>query len=433
METSNEELKSANEELQSVNEEAQSTNEELETSKEELQSVNEELATVNAELQTKVNDLSQANNDMNNLLAGTGVATLFVDHQLRITRFTPDTAELINLIRTDIGRPVSHLASNLKDYDRLAEDVKGVLDTLVPREAEVQTVAGGWFLMRTRPYRTLENVIEGAVITFVDITDRRLAEQAGQRAQALAESIIATVREPLVVLDDELMVASANPSFFRAFGGAQEDTLGRHFFALGRGMWDIPELRRLLEEVLPHDAAFEGFEVTHDFEGLGRRTVVLNARRVLSDGLEPGRILLAFEDLTAKRPRGAGRSKAFDSGVRALGGTALVADRKKPRSAPDPPARAGTEPRPPGDVGAALRRRAEDAIAAWEVETEESAPTPEDARRLLHELRVHQVELEMQNEELRRAQEELEAEDTPAATSASSPSRMSSMWRWSRL
>ena len=142
LETSNEELKSSNEEMQSVNEELQSTNEELETSKEELQSVNEELATVNTELQNKVADLSRANNDMNNLLAGTGIGTIFVDHQLRIQRFTPAVTQVINLILTDVGRPVGHIVSNLVGYDRLVADVQAVLDSLVPKEVEVQTQDG---------------------------------------------------------------------------------------------------------------------------------------------------------------------------------------------------------------------------------------------------------------------------------------------------
>jgi len=173
LETSNEELKSANEELQSINEELQSTNEELETSKEELQSVNEELSTVNSELQTKVADLSRANNDMNNLLAGTGIATVFVDHQLRILRFTPTATKIINLIQTDIGRPVSHIVSNLTGYDKLNEDTQAVLDTLVPREAEVKSSGDCWYSMHIQPYRTLDNVIEGAVLTFVDITEAK--------------------------------------------------------------------------------------------------------------------------------------------------------------------------------------------------------------------------------------------------------------------
>ncbi len=173
LETSNEELKSSNEEMQSVNEELQSTNEELETSKEELQSVNEELSTVNAELQAKVADLSRTNNDMNNLLAGTGIATVFVDHQLRILRFTPGATRIINLILSDIGRPVAHIVSNLSGYDTLISDTHSVLDTLVPKEVEVRTTDARWYAMRIQPYRTLDNFIEGAVLTFVDVTASR--------------------------------------------------------------------------------------------------------------------------------------------------------------------------------------------------------------------------------------------------------------------
>jgi len=174
--TSNEELKSLNEEMQSVNEELQSTNEELETSKEELQSINEELATVNSELQIKLADLSRANNDMNNLLAGTGIATIFIDHQLRILRFTPTATRIINLIPTDVGRSVGHIVSNLKGHDQLAEDVQSVLDTLIPKEEQLQTKNGKWYTMHIMPYRTLDNIIEGAVITFVDITLLKQAE-----------------------------------------------------------------------------------------------------------------------------------------------------------------------------------------------------------------------------------------------------------------
>jgi two-component system CheB/CheR fusion protein len=185
LETSNEELKSANEEMQSVNEELQSTNEELETSKEELQSVNEELATVNAELQTKVLDLSRANNDMNNLLAGTGIATVFVDHQLRLLRFTPAATRIINLISSDVGRPVGHIVSNLVGYDRLVADLREVLDQLAPKEVEVHTAEGRWYCLRIQLYRTLDNVIEGAVITFLDISERKRTELALRRSEGL--------------------------------------------------------------------------------------------------------------------------------------------------------------------------------------------------------------------------------------------------------
>jgi two-component system, chemotaxis family, CheB/CheR fusion protein len=169
MQTSNEELRSANEELQSTNEELQSTNEELETSKEELQSVNEELATVNAELQSKVADLSGINNDMNNLFAGTGIGTVFVDQQLRVRRFTPAITQFINLIQTDVGRPLGHIVTNLVGYNNLMADMQAVLETLSARDVEVQTRGLVWHRLRIRPYRTSENVVEGVVVTFTEM------------------------------------------------------------------------------------------------------------------------------------------------------------------------------------------------------------------------------------------------------------------------
>jgi two-component system CheB/CheR fusion protein len=218
LETTNEELKSSNEEMQSVNEELQSTNEELETSKEELQSVNEELATVNAELQTKVADLSRANNDMNNLLAGTGIGTVFVDHQLRILRFTPAATRIINLILSDVGRPVSHIVSNLVGYDRLPADVQTVLDSLIPKELEVQTQAGEWYSMRILPYRTLDNVIEGAVITFVDISAARKAREALEEIEAKYRLLYESMPRGVVFHDREGRIIEANPAAERILG-----------------------------------------------------------------------------------------------------------------------------------------------------------------------------------------------------------------------
>jgi two-component system, chemotaxis family, CheB/CheR fusion protein len=182
LQIANEELKSTIEEMQSINEELQSSNEELETSKEELQSTNEELATVNAELQSNVTDLTRVNNDMNNMVAGTGIGTVFVDHRLRVLRFTPDLTRIINLIQTDVGRPIGHIVSNMKGYDHLVADVQSVLDSLVPMEKDVQTLDGLWYAMRIHPYRTTTNAIEGAVISFIDITKRRRAEVALKKA-----------------------------------------------------------------------------------------------------------------------------------------------------------------------------------------------------------------------------------------------------------
>ncbi|MDM8527886.1 CheR family methyltransferase [Anaerolineales bacterium HSG24] len=177
LETSNEELKSTNEELQSSNEELQSTNEELETSKEELQSVNEELVTVNVEHQNKIDRLSVLNNDLNNLLVSTDIATIFLDKQLRIKRFTPVTTKIINLIQTDINRPLAHIVTNLS-YTKLVDDAAKVLNTLVLKELNVQSNDGRWYVLRIIPYHTVENKVDGVVITFIDITKQKLAEKS---------------------------------------------------------------------------------------------------------------------------------------------------------------------------------------------------------------------------------------------------------------
>ncbi|MEO8409059.1 MAG: chemotaxis protein CheB [Propionivibrio sp.] len=228
LESSNEELKSSNEEMQSVNEELQSTNEELETSKEELQSVNEELATVNAELQTKVIDLSRANNDMNNLLAGTGIGTVFVDRQLRILRFTPAASALINLILSDVGRPVGHIVSNLVGYDSLVADVEAVLDSLLPKECKVQTVAGRWYTMRIQPYRTLDNVIEGVVISFVDITEIVLTRMALDKAneEMRLAVVVRDASDAITVQDLDGRIMAWNPGAERLYGWSEREALG---------------------------------------------------------------------------------------------------------------------------------------------------------------------------------------------------------------
>jgi len=227
LETSNEELRSAHEEMQSVNEEMQSTNEELETSREELQSVNEELATVNNELQAKVVDLSRSNNDMKNLLSGTGIGTIFVDHLLRILRFTPTVSALINLIETDVGRPVDQIRSNLVGYDHLAGDIREVLESLVPKELEVQTTTGEWYLLRIRPYRTLENVIEGAVITFTEISIMKKAQAALRHSEALRRLavVVRDARDAILVQDMTGRILAWNPGAERMYGWSEAEAL----------------------------------------------------------------------------------------------------------------------------------------------------------------------------------------------------------------
>ena len=227
LEISNEELKSSNEEMQSVNEELQSTNEELETSKEELQSINEELATVNAELQTKVTDLSRANNDMNNLLAGTGIGTVFVDHNLRILRFTPAATLIINLILSDVGRPVGHIVSNLVGYDNLVADAQTVLKTLIPKEVDVLTAQGKSFTLRILPYRTLDNVIEGVVITFVDVTEIVHTREALSKANELLRLavVVRDAFDAITVQDLEGRIIAWNPAAERMYGWTELEAL----------------------------------------------------------------------------------------------------------------------------------------------------------------------------------------------------------------
>ncbi|XXJ20340.1 chemotaxis protein CheB [Desulfovibrio caledoniensis] len=271
LETSNEELNSSNEEMQSINEELQSSNEELETSKEELQSVNEELSTVNAELQNKLIDLSQANNDMSNLLSGTGIATIFVDHQLCIMRFTPAATRIINLIPIDIGRPVGHIVSKMVGYDNLVGDVRSVLETLLPKDLEVQTADGKWYTMRIQPYRTLENVIEGAVITFVDITEMKkshelLREAHGQiRLAVVARDSL----DAIAVLDTKGDILSWNPSAEHLFGWSEGEALAmniRDMLPEDMQSQELENIRQVAAGVMP--APYETRRVHKDGQTL---------------------------------------------------------------------------------------------------------------------------------------------------------------------
>ena len=213
--------------MQSVNEELQSTNEELETAKEEMQSVNEELATVNAELQAKVADLSRANDDMNNLLAGTGIGTIFVDHHLRILRFTPAAHTIINLIPSDVGRPVGHIVSNFAGYGGLVQAVQRVLDTLVPAEMELQTTDGLWYLMRILPYRTLKNVIEGAVISFLDVTEVVRIRESLQKANDLLRLavVVRDAHDAITVQDLTGRTIAWNPGAARLYAWSEAEAL----------------------------------------------------------------------------------------------------------------------------------------------------------------------------------------------------------------
>jgi two-component system CheB/CheR fusion protein len=418
-ESSREEMKASSEEMQSTNEELRSTLEELETSKEELQSINEELQTVNQQNRLKVEELAQLSGDLQNLLTSTDIATLFLDRNSRILRFTPRLGDLFNIRITDRGRPIADLTHRL-GYPELGTDAQAVLNRLIPVEREVQDETGRWYLTRVLPYRSTEDRIEGVVITFIDIdarktaeatvlagaerlrrmvnvavvgilifdekgtlidsnetyqkmsgytreeiasrlltwrtmtppeyvevseeqmkrlsetgrigpyekehirkdgsrlwmifagaalgdgttieycidiSDRKRAEREVLESKFYAESIINTLHEPLLVLTPDLIVQSANPAFYRRFQVEPSATIGQKIYELGNRQWDIPALRTLLQDVLPANSILDEFEVEHVFETIGKRTMLVNARRL--DHLQL--ILLGLRDNTERK------------------------------------------------------------------------------------------------------------------------------------
>lgn len=300
LEASNEELKAANEEAMSMNEEFQSTNEELETSKEELQSLNEELTTLNNQLQLKVDEHRQAVDDLNNLLNSSQIATVFLDKQLRIQRFTPTAKKLFSLIASDAGRPMGDITHKFDD-DTMLADAEQVVETLIPANTQVKSNDGRWFQRRILPYRTQDDTVEGVVVTLHDITAQKTIQCRAEAEKAYAEAIVDTVREPLIVLNNNLKVVSAGRSFYEMFQTTAEETEGLSIYKLGDGQWDLPALLRGLKLILSEQIDLRDYEVDHEFPGIGRRIMVLNGRRIEGKGDRPDLILLAMEDLTEAR------------------------------------------------------------------------------------------------------------------------------------
>ena len=299
-ETSDEELRAANEEALSGNEELQSTNEELETAKEELQSTNEELTTLNEELHNRNLELQEVSDDLLNLFSSVDFSVVMLDKDLRIRRFTPQAQKVLSLIPGDVGRPVTDLKFSL-DLPELHESIARVLETLKVEEREIQDREGHWYVLRIRPYRTTDSRINGVVVTLLDIDALKHSLADSERARLLAESIVATVREPLLVLDGQLHVQMANRSFYDLFRVKPEDTEGRFIYKLGNGQWDIPELRELLEKILPAHTTLENFPFEAKFPGVGKKTLRLNARRLATAESHADWILLAMLDATARK------------------------------------------------------------------------------------------------------------------------------------
>src|SRR5574338_585761 len=297
-EAANEELQAANEEVQSANEELQSINEELETSKEELESANEELTTLNEEMSHRNAELSRLNADLVNVQTATAQSIVLVGRDLTIRRFSARAEKQFDLLAADVGAPLSRIrhALGMPDVEAL---VRGAIDGLRSVEREVQDGDGHWFSLRVSPYLTLDDRVDGAVLLLVDIEDLKRAQAVVAAARDYADGIVDTVREPLLVLDRELRVERANAAFYRTFRATPEESVGRVLYDLGNGHWSVPRLRELLGGVASGSTTVEDFLVEHEFEGLGRRSMLLNARRVLDASREL--VLLAIEDVTDRQ------------------------------------------------------------------------------------------------------------------------------------
>lgn len=295
-EFANENLRYANEEIQSSNEELQSTYEEMETAKEELQSTNEELMTLNDELQSRNQELRYVNNDLYNLLRSINIAVLILDSDLRIRRFSTVAEKVLNLISADVGRPINNIKPNIEIAD-LEQVSLEVINTLDSKEKEVQDRWGHWYSMQIRPYKTTDNKIDGVIITFVDINAIKKSFEATQEAREYAEAIVETVRQPLLVLDADLRLKTANKAYYQTFRMTPEEITGQSIFQMRDGVWDIPELNILLKDLLASDTAFEDFEISYDFPGIGKQKMFVNARRILNAQNKTKLILMAFETI----------------------------------------------------------------------------------------------------------------------------------------
>ena len=299
LEIANEELKSANEEILSSNEELQSTNEELDTAKEELQSTNEELNTLNDELRARNEELTLANSDLLNLLGSVQIALVIVSGDLRIRRFTPMAERVLNLIPGDVGRPISHIKPNI-DCPDLEQLITKTVESVSTYEHEVKDNKGHWLSMAIRPYKGLDNRIDGAVLILVDVDEPRRHEATARVARDCAQAIVRTVREPLLILDEHLHVVQFNRAFLREFGMSAEDIDQRPIHELGDGEWDFSCLRALLGAELGEEAPVKDAVLECESRTGGKRSLSVSARRVSSGGIADDLIVVALSDATGQ-------------------------------------------------------------------------------------------------------------------------------------
>lgn len=307
-EAANEELRAANEELQSINEEYRSTAEELETSREELQSINEELQTVNTELKIKLESVSRANSDLMNFMAATDFATLFLDPLLRIKRFTPRLAKLFNVTQSDTGRPITDFTHQL-EYEEFAADTRRVLDHLTPVEREVRSREGGWYQVRLRPYRTVDDKIDGLVATFVDMTERRRMEdalRASERNLRQESQLVELSRAPIFVWDFDGGIIQWNRGSEQLYGYTKAEALGRHKEEMLKT--EVPGSSfEALKKSLLKDGTWKG-QVLHTTKD-GRHLIIESQIELITSG-EHRYVLESTRDIT--------QSKAWEERQRLL-------------------------------------------------------------------------------------------------------------------
>ena len=281
------------EELRAANEEAQAGNEELETAQEELESANEELNTLNEELKISNVEFSKVNRDLTNLLESISIPLVMVGRDLRIRRFTRAMEPMLNLIASDVGRSITDLQPQMElpDLRRLLLDA---MEGGNRKPRDIRDAHGRWYSLRILPSVGPDGKTDGAVLMLIDI-------DAAKRGLDFAEAIVETVREPLVILNQNLQVMKANKTFYETFQAAREETEERLIYDLGNGQWNIPKLRELLENILPAHSTFRDFEVTHEFEHVGRKVMLLNASEIFNPNAQARTILLAIEDATDRK------------------------------------------------------------------------------------------------------------------------------------
>lgn len=300
LEITNDELMATNEEAMSVNEELQSTNEELETSKEELQSLNEELTALNSQLNETLEQQRRTADDLQNIMKSSNIATLFLDTSLRIRFFSSAAESMFRVISSDVGRPITDLSPLTKDT-RLISDARSVIANHVPLSCDVEGMDAGWYTRRILPYRTQDDRVEGVVITFADISERKAAEREIEAARSYSDSVINTIRQPLVVLDEELRVISANRSFYSSFSISPEETVGRELDAVDHGRLDAPALRGFLDHLRRGEGVVENYEIDIHLTPQGMRSLLMSAVEIREMTLPTRKILVTIDDITERK------------------------------------------------------------------------------------------------------------------------------------